>query len=303
MLRYRRGAKVPLTLVPDPSAGDQEAMFDVEGGTLEMANIRIVFPNRNTVMPRRMIRLKNADLRLYGCWLQGPLDKGPPAFRALIDFTGSGEQQAELGHRMAVMQTALLAGPKVVEFHGSGAHVRMQQCLVVAAQDAFDCRLGQALPSRLNVQWLLERSTFAIRRNLFAVNDVSNLSQVLEPMVVQADDNVFADPFTEAPHTSCLLAVPSAVLQRGAVLWQGNGNAYDAKRVRAFLNIGDMPAITTYAAWQQLWGKMGERDAVMASWPTNRPSTFAVGTPIIDRLRVTGPEGADLAKVGTGKKK
>ena len=117
----------PLTLVPDPSAGDQEAMFDVENGKLELGNIRVVFPNRNTVMPRRMFRLKGADLRLHGCWLQGPLDKAPPSFRTLIEFAGSGVEQAESGHSVAAMQTALIAGPRVIEVHGigAGAHAAM----------------------------------------------------------------------------------------------------------------------------------------------------------------------------------
>lgn len=91
------------------------------------------------------------------------------------------------------------------------------------------------------------------------------------------------------------------------VLWQGTGNAYDAKRLQSFLNIDDAATITTHAAWQQLWGKMGERDALMVTWPATPPSTFAVGLPQIDRLRlpptVTAAYGADLAKVGTGKKK
>ena len=298
----------PLTLrCRTPAAGDQEAMFDVEGGSLEMGNIRVVFPNRNTVMPRRMFRLKGADLRLHGCWLQGPLDKAPPSFRTLIEFAGSGAEQAESGHSLAAMQTALLAGPRVIEVHGIGTRVRMQQCLVVAARDAFDCRLGPAVPPRLNIQWLLERSTFAVRRNLFGVKDVSNVSQVLEPMVVQAEANVFANPFIETPRTSCMLAMSAAAVERGVVLWQGAANAYDAKRWQSFLNIDEASTITTHAAWQQLWGKMGERDGVMVAWPATPPSTFAVGTPQIERLRLPGAMGtvygADLTKVGSGKKK
>ena len=64
----------------------------------------------------------------------------------------------------------------------------------------------------MNVQWLLERSTFAARRNLFAVKEVSNISQVLEPMVVQAEANVFADPFIETPRTSCMLSMSAAAV-------------------------------------------------------------------------------------------
>jgi hypothetical protein len=303
--RPANASEGPLTLIPDPTAATAEALFDVQDSSLELSNVRIVFPNGNAIMPSRVLRLKGGDLRLHGCWLQGPLDKGPAAFKALIEFHGSGAEQAEAGHSLAALQTALLAGPRVLQLQGGGARIRMQQCLVLAAQDAFDCRWGPQAPSRLNVQWLLEHNTFAIRRNLLAVGDLAGATHVAEPMVVQAEANLFADPFTETPRTSCLLAIPAATLQRGAVLWQGTSNAYDATRWQSFVSVGEASSKTTHAAWQQLWGHAGERDAVMVDWPPAPPSTFPIGTPQLDRLRPPGAAavyGADLSKVGTANK-
>ena len=57
----------PLTLVPDrQTAIEEEALFDLDGGSLELINVRVVFENRNAIMPKRILRLKGANLRLFG---------------------------------------------------------------------------------------------------------------------------------------------------------------------------------------------------------------------------------------------
>jgi serine/threonine-protein kinase len=291
----------PLTLVPRSTTADQAALIDVENGSLEMINVRILCDNKDVPLPRSLIRVKGGDLRLFGCTLQGPLDKGPANYERLIEFHGSGKKELAAAHQLACSQTVLISGKQVLGLIGGGAHVRSQQCVALAAEDLMELDPG-SVQGHANVQVALQNSTLAVRRNAFHVNDPpASAGPWVEPILVQADKNLFVDPFIEGPRTSCLLDLTPRALSLGVIQWQGTGNGFDERWSSLVPAVG-----MSLPAWQRLWGRVGERGAAIVTWPAAPPSTFALGTPQLQRLqppRQWQEYGADLLRLGIGKKK
>jgi hypothetical protein len=219
----------------------------------------------------------------------------------LLEFTGSGRDQASAVQQLVCQQSVLLSAKKVVEVRGTGVRVRMHNCALLAANDIFDIDPGSAAGPRLNMQLLLEHNTFAARQNVITVRDAHQIIVPLEPIVVQADANYFADPFTETPRTSCLLHAAGEALRRGLFLWQGKDNAYDEKRGLTFATIDDKATPRPYTTWQQLWGKAGETQPLLVEWPPTPTMTFSVSAPQLERLalpkQLQAAAGADLAKL------
>src|SRR5947208_14363451 len=78
----------PLVLFPRVlTSPEQPALIDVEDGSLELINVRLTYDNKtDLVAPATMLRVRGGDLRLFGCRLQGALDKMPPNYAGLIEW-------------------------------------------------------------------------------------------------------------------------------------------------------------------------------------------------------------------------
>jgi len=129
---------------------------------------------------------------------------------------------------------------------------------------------------------------------------------------VQAQGNLFLDPFANDANQSCLLQLPPETLARGELLWQGAANGFD-KRLAAFVRIGGEDAIPGGSGrWHALWGAVGERKPLLVDIPAGDKSTFRADAPRLDRLalpssirpeRGEGLPGANLLRLGIQKKK
>jgi serine/threonine-protein kinase len=291
-----------LTLVLNRVACDKKpALIEVNGGKLDLINVRIQLDNSKTApMPQRLVWVKGGDLRLYHCLLEGPLDKAPDDWLGLIEFTGSGQVLANAAHQLVCQQSVLLSGKRVVDVRGAGVRVRLKDSVLLAANDVFDIAVGPWNQPRLNVQFWLDHNTFAARQDVFKIHDAPGVPLLVEPILVQADANFFADPFTESPRHSCLLHPLGDALARGLFAWQGTANAYDVQRWYTFAMIDDKTAPQPYTSWRQLWGTTGEKQGVRVEWPQPGATTFSVGTPQLSLLalpKALQGAGADLKKL------
>ncbi len=310
MLYFRppvRGAK-PLTLVPNPmTTAGQKALIEVEDGTLEMIGAHIVFPNKAAwAMPARVVRVRGG-VKLFGCHLAGPLSDPPPTYQGLLVLEGSEKEDPAQAHVASLNQCVLMSAGNVLRVQGTGARLRLHQCAVLGPGHALQFDASLVVKRRLNVQCLLERNTIAAAHGVLDVKDTPFLAAADEPIVVQADANVFLNPFVEMPWQPALLRGQGEALARGLLLWQGRGNAYDSKRLQAYVAAEDdhAPARQEYAVWARLWGKVHEERPLLVEWPALEPWTFSFLRPQLDCLRlpptVQAAVGADLARIGMRK--
>jgi serine/threonine-protein kinase len=303
-----------LTLIVSPETENREgALIEVEEGNLDIIGGRIHFENVTYAPLGHMLKVRGGDLRLRGCRLQGPLGKTPPTYHSLMALDGSGTQ--DQARRCMVHESILLSGKDVLQIRGVGARVRLEQSVVVAAGDVLHFELPASPPkeNRLNVYCRLEHNTLALRGSLIHLDDAPTWKVLTEPIVVQARGNVFLDPFQETPHRSSLLRYDGQALARGLLLWQGQENAFDSKRLHGYVWGGTQAPLKPqpYQVWADLWGPRGEHKPF--AWDKARPPTavFSQDNPKLERLelrpvRSLSPgeslPGANLVQLGILKK-
>jgi serine/threonine-protein kinase len=313
-----KAAPAPLVLVPDrESAAQETALIDVEDGSLEIVGGRIRCPDAELAkIPPYVLHLRNAGLRLFRSHLEGPLVHVPSTYRGLIHFEGSGKSDAEKTPACAVNESALLSGRRVIHLTGTGARVSLAQSLVLASGDAFHLDPGPDAQAPLTLQCLLEKNTVAMAQSFFRLSDAPRVASPPEPIIVQADNNLFVDPFTDVPHQARLLSCDGEALPRGLLLWQGKNNGYDLKRLHGYVYQGEgNPAQRQdHAVWARLWGSAGEQLPELLDLTKTTTTSLALKKKrqlehlalpyyIRELRRGKPPLGANLAVLGIGKKK
>ena len=74
-----------------------------------------------------------------------------------------------------------------------------RDCLLVAAADVIRVSPGPNPGDSLNVQYLLDRNTLAMKGALIHLEDIAGRDVPVEPVVFQSRANVFLDPFADSP--------------------------------------------------------------------------------------------------------
>jgi hypothetical protein len=297
----------PLTLVPRGATGaKEEALIDLRGGSLEIVGGRIRFEGRS--LPHFMVRVRRGDLRLFRCRLEAPLIGLPEGYRGLVRFEGVAKPRVEDTPICAIKECILRSGGLGVQVVGSGARLYMKGSVVLVAGDALDFDPDESPPAVLNVTVSLETNTLAVSGAVLHLADARKPAGLTEPMIVRADNNLFLDPFhTQTGHASGMVRFDKAGLARGLLLWQGQDNGFDVKRLHNYaVAAGDNPPGQSFEAWPLLWGPLGEREPRLLDLrdlPTEfRPRLEQLRLPPRLRPRSDAPPlGADLDALGVGK--
>jgi hypothetical protein len=294
----------PLTLVPrgDTAAG-QDALIDVDGGSLEVVGGRLRCAGRS--LPGHVLRVRRGDLRLLRCRLEGPQTELPKGYRGLVRFEGAGKVRAEKAPACALKACVLESGGHAVEVAGAGARLYVKGCVVLTAGDALRLDPGDSPPPRLNVTCSLEGNTIATSGSVLHLADAPDRAGPVGPTVVRADRNLFLDPFhTQTAHASGLLRFDGAALPRGLLLWQGQDNGFDVMRLHDYaVPTGKDPPRQAFPVWARLWGPLGElrpRLLDLSRLPTEfRPRLTQLQLPPPLRPgKDEPPLGADLEALG-----
>lgn len=230
---FQEGLDVPLTLIPrDSSAGGKNALIEVTGGSLEVYNGNFRLPNFTTAsVPAYLLQVKGGDLLLANCHLQGPLGKMPEPFRGLISFEG-GLVASALGTtpRCSITDSVLVSGRTCVYNVRAGGLIRIQQTVLVAGTDAIQIGLGDTTRSRLQTACVLEHDTFAVKRTVLSMEDAKALQTVpVEPVIVQANENQYLNPFAPGANPAALLRFDDKALAHGVLSWRGAKDLCDKR--------------------------------------------------------------------------
>jgi hypothetical protein len=293
---------------------DQQALFDVEDGSLELRGCRVRFDNADFArLPEHMLRAKNADLRLIRCQLNGPLAATAEGYQSLIRLEGSGQGDADKTPACTVSESVLISGRNVLQVTGTGQRLALAGSLVVAADNVLQFEPGPFARAALAVQCLLDRNTVALKGSLIHLGDTTGPASPVEPIVIQADNNLFFDPFREGPHRATLLHYDGQALPRGLLLWQGQGNGYDLKGLFAYVApgpIADTPQ--GLAVWKRLWGSRGEQHSRPVDFSKSKERSLSLAKLSLQQLAQSSlhrprqdepPLGADLEVLGIGENK
>src|SRR5262249_38338226 len=158
-----------------PPLKDQDALIQVEDGNLEVVGGQVRSDDFGTAnLPRHLLLVRRGDLRVHGCWLQGPVTSQPENYWGLVRVEGTREASPEKVRRCAIHQSVLLSGRMGILVAGAGARVHLEQCLLVAGSDALHFQPGPEAPSRMNTHCSLEHVTVAARRAAIWLEDAGH---------------------------------------------------------------------------------------------------------------------------------
>jgi serine/threonine-protein kinase len=263
-----KGSSLVLHFAPPPPGGqrlalklaagvDAPAMVEVDGGGLDLIGAVL----RANDVPH-LVSVKGGNLRLFRCKVEGPTQPPLPAgFHGAIEFEGSGRPEPEKAHGCSLQESVIVSGRAGVEVRGAGARVAMRQVLLVTSGDALRALPGALPEGRANLSFVVERSTVAAGATVLHQGDVPDAGVPLEPVVVQARDSVFLNPFLGRPNRSCVVVYEGAALTRGLLLWRDEGGSYDRR-----LHFTPEPVGATLPGkpeksegWWRLWGSPGSR--------------------------------------------
>lgn len=327
----------PLELVPkEDSAGERDALIEVQEGSLEITNGAFHLLNQKFApLPKYLLRVRGGDLRLYGCRLTGPLGNMPAWYQGLVWFGGSGKPEPGRARELASVNTVMASGRSCVTVAGVGARLRLHNSVLIAGGDALRLDPGPApdkwkpllalLPawcpafstelkipprSRLNVQCLLENNTFAVGGAVVALGDAPDLAgATVDPYWIRARANVVLDPYASTTHRAGLVRFERDALPRGLLVWQGADNAFD-KGLYYHIAEADAVLAQPFAAWAQVWGPFGEVNslpfdmtAAERKLDLNFPNLDLLAPASLRNKARTPPPGSDLVKPGTPAKK
>jgi hypothetical protein len=280
----------PLVLMPAPRASG-EALFDVEGGSLEIrgGTLRMTDQAGSQPLPW-LIRVRGGDVRLSGCRLEGPRGTAGGKFHGLVSCAGTGK-----AHQLCLLRRAVLvSGGDAVRLAG-GMRLDAWQTVLAAGSAALDLRPAGAV----GVQCRLERTTAAAREAVVRLHEAG--AGAAGPAVVVTRECAFLNPFTGRTSRPGLLLYEGDALAHGGLLWQSDKDLYDR---RLYFDAGRAPPDKPepLAAWPHLWGSANVRRQVIEerlqrafdaqSWAPER-----LGLP-----RDRAGYGADLAGLGAPKK-
>jgi hypothetical protein len=283
----------PLTMTP-PSRAEGEALFDVEGGSLEVVGGTLRMTDQGGSQPLPwLIRVRGGDLRLSGCRLEGPHGSAATKFRGLVSCAAEGETH----HFCLLRHAVLVSGGDALHLEG-GVRLGAWQSLLAAGGAALDLRpAGRS--AKAQVQCRLERTTAAAREAVVRLGEAG--AGPTRPAVVQTQNCAFLNPFLARLARPGLLVYEGAALARGGLLWQSENDLYDK---RLYFSAGRAPPDKPQplSDWPQLWGSPNVRGPVIEErlhQPLG-PAPWSLDRLALPRDRVG--HGADLFALGISKK-
>jgi hypothetical protein len=294
----------PLVLEPDPNVTpDANALFDVTGGNLWMIGGDIRAPDFKTaLLPNYLVLVKGGSLFLTATRLQGPLTQAPPGYWGLVRVEGPGVMERGKMLTVSVNRSVLLSGRVALYLGAAGLRTDLRDSLIVGTELGVEFqvdlppqkrvpgyptavgaqRQGLYSEAHLNAEFTADHCTFAAKGAAFYVDDVPVRTDappyvwpaVAEPIVVQAKDCAFLNPFGDKEGkgaTAAMLGYSQVAVPRGMFCWQGEGNVYD-KRLHAYVEatgpdgkLAVPEKAQSHSAWERLWGP-GDVKPIL-DWP------------------------------------
>jgi serine/threonine-protein kinase len=333
----------PVLLAADTGADDPGGFIDVEGGSLEIIGGEIRYPDLAiALLPAYMIKVRHGDLRMHACTLQGPLGQAPIAYRGLIRFDGASTRLRPehfllfgagadlpfpgqlpwvfLGNlgtvpddnvpTLGINECVFVSARNGIHLTGTGARLRVQESLIAVGGDAFLLEPGRTAQPSLRTQLSLENDTIAAKGAALRLGDAPQLTFICDPMLMWTRGVAFLGAFAGG---SALLREDGDALARGWLVWQGEGDFYDKKRLHFYHTEGSAGATDPKSFVESLvhlWGSQGERKPAADATLAGTLSLEGYDRKQLERLALpmqaggkTISAGADLVRLGIMKKR
>lgn len=265
-IEFKTTGEAPLVMGPRKSTTmkDDEAMFIVEGGSLELIDGTFRFPNTaSEPVPQYFLAVYDGDFTLKGCQVTGQTLDVSSKFVGLIrwkrtqaetkDLTQPAERNSGL-----IVNSALLTTRRLLDADMRQRTLLLRNSLFASIGDLFDLNVNGFEPrigATLDARWC----TFgAGGKFLFQVRGTKDAEKTTRPFSAFFENSIFL-PLTElsgSTSTPTLLALGDRVLSNQQLAWWDHSNGY-ASTLTQLVRTGDAASKSNQsfpADWNPLWG-------------------------------------------------
>jgi serine/threonine-protein kinase len=276
--------------------------LQVDGGGLEVIGGVLRVADAASTRVSHMIQVKGGDIKLARTRVEGPQQSAPAGYQSAVVLAGSGDANPEKAHSCALNESVVFSSRAGVVLDGVGCRLLVRQSVVLAGGEALALLPGPGCKGKAGMQVVLENATLAGRTATVRLGDCPAAAWVAEPVVVQARDSAYLNPFPGRASKGGLLLAEGDALARGLLVWQGEREGFDHRLFFAAARAGAPPEKKEGPGpWRRLWGSAGAR----APWPELKwlpelsPRRWSLERLV---LPVRGPLGANLKELGVKKK-
>jgi serine/threonine-protein kinase len=266
-IEFQSSGEAPLVFKPQKSTKkkDDEAMFVVENGSLELVDGQFYFPNGATSpMPAHFLAVHDGSFALQRCQVIGQMLEGNPQFQGLIRWKRIEVEPRDL-HTPAernsgvITDCALLTSGRLFEADLRNRTLLLRNSLFASVGDLFDLSVqgfNARIGGTLDARWC----TFgAGGKYLFQVRGTKDAERAARPLNLFLQHSVLLSltDLSNAPSSPVLLSARDFVLTNQQIAWWDHGNGYAAPWTQ-FIRAADTPASgpqTFDNHWRKTWGE------------------------------------------------
>jgi len=265
-IEFLHTGEAPLILEPRKSTKmkEDEAMFIVEDGSLELVDGHFQFPNGSSLqMPGRFLSVYDGNFSLRRCQVFGQMLEGTSGFQGLIRWKRSNAEPGELANSAercsgVITDSALITSGKLLDADLRHRTLLLRNSLFASVGELFDLSVqgfSSEIGGTLDARWC----TFgAGGKFLFQVRGTKEAEKTTRPLQIFMQYSLLLSlTDLSGENTSpVLLSVRDFVLNNQQIAWWDHGNGYTAPWTQ-FIGTADSPAAGPQSFgshWQKQWG-------------------------------------------------
>lgn len=265
-IEFKNTGEAPLVFSPRKLAKlkDDEAMFLVEGGSLEVVGGQFRFPNSSTQpLPQFFLSVHDGDFALRGCTVIGQTLDGTSKYIGLIRWKRSEAESKNLTlpserNSGLITDSALITTGRLLDADMRNRTLLLRNSVFASIGDLFDLNVQgfeKQIGATLDARWC----TFgAGGKYLFQVRGTKDSEKATQPFHAFLENCALLTltDLSGATASPVLLSVRDHVLANQQLSWWDYGNGYQMPWSQ-FVRPADTPAKGTQAFdtdWKNLWG-------------------------------------------------
>ena len=265
-IEFKNTGETPFVFSPRKLAKmkDDEAMFVVEGGSLELINGHFRFPNSSTQpLPQFFLSVHDGDFALRGCTVIGQTLEGTSKYIGLIRWKRFEAESKNLSlpserNSGLITDSALLTTGRLLDADMRNRTLLLRNSVFASIGDMFDLNVQgfeKQIGATVDARWC----TFgAGGKYLFQVRGTKDSESSTQPlhMFLENCAMLTLTDLSGATASPVLLSVRDYVLANQQLAWWDYGNGYQMPWSQ-FVRPADAPAKGTQtfeADWKNQWG-------------------------------------------------
>ncbi len=266
-IEFQNNGEAPLVFRPLKSTKmkDDEAMFIVENGSLELVDGQFNFPNgSSSPLPGHFLSVHDGNFALRRCQVTGQMLDGTTKFQGLIRWKRIEVEPRDVHSPQernsgVITDCALLTSGKLFDADLRNRTLLLRNSLFASVGDLFDLNVqgfNAKIGGTLDARWC----TFgAGGKFLFQVRGTKEAEKTVRPLNVflQHCTLLSLTELSSAPASPVLLSARDFVLSNQQVAWWDHGNGYSAPWTQ-FIRAADTPAAGPQSFdnhWRKPWGE------------------------------------------------